>query len=177
VVEKFDGTLDLNKKALLEAFQKNQIDLKSGKKVKELRPEEAYQILSKGHFAEIPSLRPGGTLKGGLLAMLKTGKSKAMLPLLTGGAGLAVSGLAEAFDAESAGEGSDVPSSDVKVTRNSPDPRLARASEKEVRALQEFGTGEEVQMPEENPAAARMKQNMEAGDKIKLKALQRMLGK
>jgi hypothetical protein len=54
---------------------------------------------------------------------------------------------------------------------------MSIASEKEVRALQEFGTGEEVQMPEENPAAARMKQNMEAGDKIKLKALQRMLGK
>lgn len=172
---KFSGTPDL----LEDDLNKYIEDYKQGKVTKKLTPNEAYDILAKGHHAQIPGKREGKTFGAGALkSYLKSGKFKSLLPgVLTGGAGLVASGLAEAFDAEEVGRDSDSPSSDVRVTRNSPDPQLSRASEKETRMLEQFGTGEEVTMPEENPARKRMEQNMNAADNIKLKALQRILGK
>lgn len=176
---------ELNKKALLDELKK----LNEGSRKKPINAEEAYDLLAKGHHLRLPSKRDANTFGAGALkSFLKSGKFKSLIPG-AGAAGAALAGSADEALAdalipgglEAVGRGSDKPSQDVKVTRKSPDPTLAIPSEKEYRAMREFGTGEEVETPEESPAVARMRQNMGAGDKfrddksIKLEALKRLL--
>jgi hypothetical protein len=99
-------------------------------------------------------------------------KLMGLLPVGAGVAGLLAGASAEDALADSVipggverlGEGSDI-APGPEVTKFSPDPELSRASEKELKMLQEFGKGEIVETPK-NPARDRMEQNLKALDEL-----------
>lgn len=63
--------------------------------VRDLDPTQAYEILSKGHHAEIPKLREGSFEFGALKSMMKNGKFKSIAGALpyVGGAVTAATAL------------------------------------------------------------------------------------
>jgi hypothetical protein len=88
------------------------------------------------------------------------GKVRAVAPFLGGAAGLAASAAAEAFDAEDAGEGSDLAMEDraslSPLARTATDPSIANAARKEMQMREQFGTGEPVVNPDEGEDRRRM---------------------
>lgn len=71
--------------------------------LEDLNPAHIYEQISKGHHVEIPNLRQGSYGKGALKSLLNYGKFRAIAPYLAGGAGLALSAVSEAADAEPVG--------------------------------------------------------------------------
>lgn len=75
----------------------------AGIDLKNMDPAQVYELYAKSHHADIPQ-RGGSTFGlGALKNYLKTGGFRAAVPLLTGGAGLLVSGASEAADTEEMG--------------------------------------------------------------------------
>jgi hypothetical protein len=118
-VVNYDGPDDL----LYDDFVKNIEDYNTGKTDKKLNPGELYDVLGKGHHAQIPGKRDGKTFGAGALkSYLKSGKFKSLLPgALTAGAaamaGSASDALADVVvpgGVEGVGEGSDKSLSDTQ---------------------------------------------------------------
>jgi hypothetical protein len=88
-------------------------------------------------------------------------KVRAIAPVLGGAAGLAASAAAEAFDAEDAGRGSDLPMQDDSATlrtmsQYASNPQDSMAAMKEVKMRQEMGQDNPVSNPEEGEDRKRM---------------------
>lgn len=76
-VLKFDGTDDVKFKNAIQSAPKNRI-------LTDLDPAEVYELMAKGHHAEIPNLREGSFGLGALKSYLKNGTFKTIagaLPL------------------------------------------------------------------------------------------------
>lgn len=74
----FDGTDDVT------PFNKMKDDLPAKRAISDIDPTEAYELMAKGHHAEIPKLREGSFGLGALKSMLKSGTFKTVagaLPL------------------------------------------------------------------------------------------------
>jgi hypothetical protein len=128
------------------------------------------RIRFRGHHNRIPDLRPDSVFElGALKSYLKSGKFKGMLPGAVG-AGLGAAFAGSASDAladtlipggvEAAGSDSDK-TPGPEITQFSPDPELSSASKKELKMMQEFGTGETVLNPKDE-ARQRMKARYDA---------------
>jgi hypothetical protein len=100
-------------------------------------------------------------------------KVRAIAPVLGGAAGLAASAAAEAFDAEDAGAGSDLPMEDNTQVRNmaqfAQDSSLQNAARKEMQMREQMGTGNPVANPDEGEDRRRMAARFAAVEALKNK--------
>jgi len=90
----------LNFRGTKETMLKNLVDdMPKGKLITDIDPTEAYELMAKGHHANIPNLREGSYGLGALKSMLKSGTFKAV-PVI--GTGLAAYSALESGDASAA---------------------------------------------------------------------------
>lgn len=78
----FDGTEDVSNLSMKDALPKKRA-------LTDIDPTEAYELMSKGHHAEIPKLREGSFGLGALKSYLKSGTFKALPIIGTAAAGAA----------------------------------------------------------------------------------------
>jgi hypothetical protein len=74
----FDGTDDVSRLGMKDS-------LPGKRALSDIDPTEAYELMAKGHHAEIPKLREGSFGLGALKSMIKSGTFKA-LPIIGGAA-------------------------------------------------------------------------------------------
>jgi hypothetical protein len=78
---------------------------KRGVNLKDMDPTTVYELYAQQHHAALPEFRGGNTFElGALKNYLKKGSFRSVAPLLTGAAGLAMSGASEAADTEATGD-------------------------------------------------------------------------
>lgn len=89
---KFDGTDDVQ-------FKNLKTNAPASRLVTDIDPAQAYEMIAKGHHAEIPKLREGSYGMGALKSMMKSGTFKQMVgavPVVGGAAAALMSGDASA---------------------------------------------------------------------------------
>lgn len=133
---KFDGTDDVQ-------FKNLKTNAPTNKLITDVDPAQAYELIAKGHHAEIPKLREGSYGLGALKSMLKSGTFKQVagaLPVVGGLAAATMSGDASAAvplldEADDVGESRDEEASLIGESRGFNNYNKSQAKQDALRKL------------------------------------------